>query len=64
MTSAEDARAVITEVREENGGVSPEESEDLKENRPATYRALRNARRNLAASIKMYSRSCMYLQSH
>jgi hypothetical protein len=49
--SREEARILIGRIREDNGGISPE---DRAASRPAVLRALENVRRKLGAATKTY----------
>ena len=53
-SSEDEAREFIAEVREDNGGITPEDRVFLIANRPSALRALQKTRRQLADSIKMY----------
>ena len=52
--SKDEARVVIAEVREDNGGMTAEDRDFLLANRPSALRVLQKTRRQLANSIKAY----------
>jgi len=49
-----DARDFIDELRMTNGGITPEDIEYLKENRPRVLQSIYSMQQQLGASTKLY----------
>lgn len=54
ILTREDAQALVAKIRNDNGGVSPEDEAGMKKYYPAVWEALRSVRRKLGSATKTW----------